>query len=117
MHPYISELPSKVFYQSHLKDGPNMAEKTTAVWHDQHLFGPYRFFNVNGVESKQGTSTKNVDEANMAVKLYRRLEEEFGKKVDLTMRIGVITMYKEQLYTLKRAFNEAFGAAILQTIE
>jgi senataxin len=117
MHPFISELPSKVFYQSHLRDGPDMAQKTAAIWHSRHIFGPYRFFNVNGVESRAGTSTMNADEANTAVSLYRRLEEDFGSKIDLAMRIGVITMYKEQLFELKRAFNAAFGAAILQLIE
>lgn len=117
MHPCISELPSKVFYQSQLKDGPDMASKTAAIWHSRNIFGPYRFFNVNGTELKAGTSTKNPDEARTAVALYRRLEEDFGNKIDLALRIGVITMYKEQLYELRRAFNQAFGPAILSTIE
>lgn len=94
-----------------------MAQKTAAVWHDQNLFGPYRFFNVQGVETKAGTSTKNADEAKAAVELYRRLERDYGQKIDLSMRIGVITMYKEQLYELRRAFNAAFGQSILQSIE
>lgn len=117
MHPYISELPSKVFYDSQLKDGPDMAKKTAAIWHSKHVFGPYRFFNVNGQETKAGTSTRNADEAAVAVSLYRRLEEDFGKQIDLSFRIGVITMYKEQLYELKRAFNQAFGADVLNIIE
>ena len=117
MHPYISELPSKVFYDGHLKDGPGMAQKTVALWHARNVFGPYRFFNVEGVEMKAGTSTKNPTEALVAVELYRRLEADFGAKVNLSMRIGVISMYKEQLWELKRKFTEAFGAGILEKIE
>ncbi|WVQ62978.1 uncharacterized protein L199_001127 [Kwoniella botswanensis] len=117
MHPYISELPSKVFYNGQLKDGPDMAKKTAAIWHQRNVFGPYRFFNVNGNEIKAGTSTKNTEEALAAVDLYRRLNSDFGMKIDLTMRIGVISMYKEQLWELKRKFTETFGSQILETID
>lgn len=117
MHPDISELPSKIFYNSKLKDGPDMAKKTAAIWHRSQAFGPYRFFNVDGAETKAGTSTKNSDEAQAAVELYRNLEQQFGGKVNFAMRIGIITMYREQLYELKRKFNDAYGAEILDTIE
>lgn len=117
MHPDISELPSKIFYQGRLKDGPDMAKKTAAVWHKRNAFGPYRFFNVSGVETKAGTSTKNPDEARTAVDLYRNLDNQFGGLVNFTMRIGIITMYREQLYELRRHFTDAFGQEILETIE
>ncbi|WOO78940.1 Helicase sen1 [Vanrija pseudolonga] len=117
MHPDISELPSKIFYNSQLKDGPDMAKKTAAIWHRSQAFGPYRFFNVDGAETKAGTSTKNSDEAQAAVELYRNLEQQFGGKVNFAMRIGIITMYREQLYELKRKFNDAYGAEILDTID
>jgi senataxin len=51
------------------------------------------------------------------VDLYRRLEADFGTKVNLALRVGIITMYREQLYEMKRAFNQAFGESILQRIE
>ena len=117
MHPYISELPSKVFYHGKLKDGPNMAEKTAAVWHSNPLFGPYRFYNVQGTESRAGTSTKNTEEAMAAVEIYRQLERLFGSRVNFAMRIGIITMYKEQLRELKRKFTEAYGNVVRETIE
>nr|XP_019012419.1 senataxin [Kwoniella pini CBS 10737]OCF51200.1 senataxin [Kwoniella pini CBS 10737] len=117
MHPFISELPSKVFYNGQLKDGPDMARKTTAVWHQRNVFGPYRFFNVNGHEEKAGTSTKNTAEALAAVDLYKRLNMDYGMKINLSMRIGVISMYKEQLWELRRRFTEAFGGTILETID
>jgi senataxin len=117
MHPFISELPSKVFYGGKLEDGPNMATKTAAVWHERQTFGPYRFFNVSGSEMRAGVSTKNPQEALVAVELFRRLEADFGERVNLQMRVGVITMYREQLMELKRKFTDAFGTGILETIE
>lgn len=117
MHPFISELPSKVFYDGQLKDGEGMAANTAAVWHQRNTYGPYRFFNVEGIEEKKGTSTYNPTEASVAVDLYRGLQRDFGGKIDLSYRIGVITMYKEQMFELKRQFTRAFGEDILQTIE
>ncbi|BEI80229.1 hypothetical protein CcaverHIS002_0107580 [Cutaneotrichosporon cavernicola] len=117
MHPEISELPSKLFYSSRLKDGPRMAEKTAAIWHKTPIFGPYHFVNVNGHETKAGTSTRNTDEARAAVDLYRNLEFQYGKRIDFTMRIGVITMYKEQLNELKRQFRNVFGEEIVEKID
>lgn len=117
MHPEISELPSKLFYNSRLKDGPGMAEKTAAMWHKTPIFGPYHFVNVNGHETRAGTSTRNADEARVAVDLYRNLENQYGTRIDFTMRIGVITMYKEQLNELKRQFRNAFNDEIVEKIE
>ncbi|WVQ83579.1 hypothetical protein IAT38_005720 [Cryptococcus sp. DSM 104549] len=117
MHPNISELPSKVFYDGRLRDGPDMAKKTAALWHQRHVFGPYRFFNIQGHERQSGTSTRNPDEAKAAVELYRRLDSDFGTRVNLAMRVGVITMYKEQLFELKDTFKQAFGASIVDLIE
>jgi len=117
MHPDISELPSKIFYQGRLKDGPGMAEKTAAVWHRRDAFGPYRFYNVEGMEMKAGTSTKNVDEARVAVDLYRNLSQQFESQVNFTMRIGIITMYREQMFEIRRQFVDAFGPDIVEIIE
>ncbi|KAK4689196.1 senataxin, partial [Tremellales sp. Uapishka_1] len=117
MHPFISELPSKVFYNSQLMDGPGMDKKTAAIWHQRNIFGPYRFFNVEGNEVRAQTSTKNPQEAVVAVELYHRLEADFGTKINLALRVGVITMYREQLMELKRKFVDAFGPQILEMVE
>jgi senataxin len=117
MHPFISELPSKVFYDGHLKDGEGMAGKTAATWHQRNVYGPYRFFHVEGMEQKRGTSTYNPAEAGAAVDLYQGLERDFGAKVNLSLRIGVISMYKEQVGELRRHFTRVYGEDILQKIE
>jgi senataxin len=52
-----------------------------------------------------------------AVELYSGLERDFADKVNLSLRIGVISMYKEQVGELKRTFTRTYGEDILQKIE
>lgn len=117
MHPDISELPSRLFYKSKLSDGPEMASKTAALWHTRNVFGPYRFFDVRGQEERQSTSTKNRKEAQVAVQLYKALGQDFGDKINLNMRVGIISMYREQIYEMRRSFMAEFGQEIVSAVE
>jgi senataxin len=113
MHPDISRLPSRIFYQGRLLDGPDMGVKTTQPWHSHPKFGPYRFFNVTrGQEvSTTGHSLKNAMESQVALALYARLCKEFSK-VDFNFRVGVVSMYRGQVLELQRAFEQRFGRDI-----
>jgi senataxin len=116
MHPEISLLPSRVFYQGKLLDGPDMDMKTSKPWHLQEMFGPYKFFNVSGQEeSGRGHSLINRTECQTAVALYTRLLKEFSN-FDFDFRVGVISMYRAQIGELKRAFVQRFGADIVGKI-
>jgi senataxin len=116
MHPEISLLPSRVFYQGKLLDGPDMDVKTGQPWHLQEKFGPYKFFNVAGQEETgRSHSLVNRSECQMAVALYARLCQEFPK-LDLDFRVGVISMYRAQIGELKRAFVQRFGQDIIGKI-
>ncbi|KAJ2816813.1 DEAD-box type RNA helicase, partial [Coemansia furcata] len=46
MHPEISIFPSRLFYESRLKDGPDMDKKQSAPWHSNANYPPFRFFNI-----------------------------------------------------------------------
>lgn len=46
MHPKISALPSLLFYDSKLLDGPNLTIKCTAEWHSNPTLSPYQFFDI-----------------------------------------------------------------------
>lgn len=115
MHPDISQLPSRLFYQGRLLDGPDMASKTQRPWHTHPKFGPYRFYNVmRGVETTRSHSYMNQAEAEVAVALYNRLSQEFGKH---TFTVGVVTMYKAQAIELRRAFEKRFGSSIIGVVD
>ncbi|KAH7909030.1 SEN1 N terminal-domain-containing protein [Hygrophoropsis aurantiaca] len=113
MHPDISQLPSRIFYQGRLLDGPDMAIKTKQPWHSHPKFGTYRFFNISRgqEESALGHSLKNTTECQVAVALYSRLCKEFSA-VDFDFRVGIVSMYRGQVSELKRAFEQRFGRDI-----
>lgn len=113
MHPDISRLPSRIFYQGRLLDGPDMDVKTKQPWHSHPKFGTYRFFNVNrGQEaSTTGHSLKNTTESQVALALYARLCKEFSD-VDFDFRVGIVSMYRGQVIELQRAFEQRFGRDI-----
>ncbi|KDQ62427.1 hypothetical protein JAAARDRAFT_121642 [Jaapia argillacea MUCL 33604] len=117
MHPQISELPSRVFYQGRLLDGPEMDVKTTQDWHSSEKFGPYRFYNVRGQE-EQGSrhSLVNKYECQVAVALFDRLRREFPK-FDFDYKVGVVSMYRAQIGEMRRSFEQRFGKAILDKVD
>ena len=118
MHPDISQLPSRVFYNGLLKDGPGMAEKTTRPWHVSSLFEPYRFFNVHRGQESPGKSHSlmNQAEVQVAVALYARLLKEFSS-VDFNFRVGIVSMYRAQILELRRAFESRFGLGVTNQVD
>lgn len=118
MHPEISSFPSKQFYHSRLVDGPNMALLREKPWHASTILGPYRFFDVEGVQTKEakGYSFINVPELNAAMALYQRLKTDY-RSYDFKGKIGIITTYKAQLKELKWRFEQKYGNEIFEEIE
>ncbi|GAN07711.1 hypothetical protein MAM1_0172d07213 [Mucor ambiguus] len=118
MHPHISSFPSKMFYQSQLKDGPDMDKVSSAVWHALPQFPPYRFFNIMDGQEKlgRGKSIFNVAEADAAVALVDMLCSKLPT-VKFARKIGVITPYKQQVGQLKSRFQKRFGNSILDVID
>jgi senataxin len=76
MHPDISILPSRLFYESKLQDGAELAERRTAEWHADPLLGPYRFFDVHrGKETKRmgGRSIYNPEEVDACIAMVEKV--------------------------------------------
>lgn len=117
MHPDISRLPSSIFYESKLLDGPDMAAKTKRPWQSHPKFGTYKFLNVSwGTEESRGHSTWNQNECEVAIELYARLAEEFSS-IMAVIRVGVVSMYKAQVTELRKRFIQRFGETILASID
>ncbi|KAM0561006.1 hypothetical protein ACHAPJ_003506 [Fusarium lateritium] len=118
MHPEISLFPSREFYEGQLADGQNMHELRQQPWHRSALLGPYRFFDVQGVQSRghRGQSLVNTKELDVAMQMYDRFSNEY-RECDLTGKIGIITPYKAQLYELRNRFRSRYGEGITNIIE
>ncbi|TFY69567.1 hypothetical protein EVJ58_g358 [Rhodofomes roseus] len=118
MHPDISQVPSRLFYEGRLQDGPDMASKTLRPWHSHEKFGTYRFFNVleGQEETGMGHSFINRGEIQVATALFNRLRREFTS-FDFDSKIGVISMYRGQIVAIRRAFEERFGPEITSIVD
>ncbi|SJX63016.1 related to SEN1 protein [Sporisorium reilianum f. sp. reilianum] len=117
MHPEISVFPSKAFYDSKLQDGPNMAELTRQPWHKYELMRPFKFLSTKAPESPgRMHSIINKEEANVALALYERLRTD-NPSENFDYRIGVVTMYKAQVFELKRTFQQRYGLDIADRID
>lgn len=94
-----------------------MKELRTELWHSSELFGPYRFFHVQGRESQGGrTSLVNMMEIEAAITLFQRLTTDFPE-VDFDGKVGIITPYKQQLTEMKKRFQRAYGERIIDIID
>lgn len=118
MHPLISEFPSREFYEGRLYDGDDMSRLRLQPWHQSKLLGPYRFFDVEGIQEKgqKGRSLVNTNELEVALQLYQRFRTDYPD-VELQGKVGIITPYKAQLYALRDYFSRKYGESIFEQIE
>lgn len=104
MHPEISRFPSRLFYNNALLDAPDLERKKSQVWHSMHIFGPYRFFDVEGKMIKdKKMSSYNTDEAYVAVKLFLTLIKKF-QDVD----VSILYIYLSSLEKRTNSNNISF---------
>ncbi|KAI5867802.1 SEN1 N terminal-domain-containing protein [Durotheca rogersii] len=118
MHPEISLFPSQEFYERRLVDGDDMRRLRHQPWHQSSSLGPYRFFDVKGIQEKgrKGQSLINLEELKVAMQLYERLVTDYPN-IDLKGKIGIITPYKAQLFELRDQFSRRYGEKIKDQIE
>ncbi|OQU76246.1 hypothetical protein SORBI_3010G119050 [Sorghum bicolor] len=79
MHPDISRLPMKVFYDETIIDA---TEKTSAKIFIGDIFGNYSFINVEyAIEHQTGQSVQNVVEAAVAATIVSKLSKGDEKDI------------------------------------
>ncbi|KAJ2908318.1 DEAD-box type RNA helicase, partial [Coemansia aciculifera] len=118
MHPEISIFPSRLFYESRLKDGPDMDKKQAAPWHRSSRYPPFTFFNIRSGREQTGGSHSvfNMAEVDAAAQLVFSLCKDYPH-LHWKQKIGIITPYKMQLRSLTEKFKQLFGPAITDAIE
>lgn len=123
MHPAISSFPRRHFYEGKLLDDPSVQDENRSkpYHHSKYKpqFGPYCFLDVSDGEEKRSKTEKSIfneQEANLAVKIYKKIREEYsedtifspeGKAPGSSKGFAVITPYKSQMQILRRAFDLA----------
>ncbi|KAG1369817.1 hypothetical protein COCNU_15G001830 [Cocos nucifera] len=117
MHPEISIFPSKEFYGGFLEDGESV-KKTRSPWHVYRCFGPFFFFDVDGVESQPSGSGSwvNEGEVEFIVLLYHKLASKY-EDLKSSSQLAVISPYRHQVKLLRERFRATFGEQSDQVVD
>lgn len=105
----ISIFPSKEFYGGFLEDGESV-KKTRSPWHIYRCFGPFFFFDIDGVESQPSGSGSwvNEEEVEFIALLYHKLASKF-EDLKSSSQLAVISPYRHQVKLLRERFRATFG--------
>lgn len=111
MHPDISKFPLKQFYNNKVINGPRTSIDTIRPWHKLgHDFGTFRFFDISDGTHRSleySQSIINTEEVESIVNMYDILQK--NTSIDITERVGIVTPYKAQTESLKKAFEKKYG--------
>ncbi|XP_058098948.1 probable helicase MAGATAMA 3 isoform X3 [Magnolia sinica] len=118
MHPQIRSFPSREFYSDSLDDGPDLDRSTKRPWHEYRCFGPFCFFDIDGVESQPSGSGSwvNVDEVDFVLLMYHQLVTKYSE-LKSTSRLAVISPYRHQVKLFRERFRDAFGVQSDQLVD
>jgi len=116
MHPEISIFPSKEFYDGILEDGEGLNKKR--AWHSYSCFGPFCFFDVDGIESQPSGSGSwvNEDEVEFITLLYHQLAMHYPE-LKSSSQVALISPYRHQVKLLKDQFKSTFGEQSKEVID
>ncbi|KAM0870160.1 hypothetical protein ACQ4PT_040201 [Festuca glaucescens] len=116
MHPEISIFPSKEFYEGILQDGEGLNKKRQ--WHSYSCFGPFCFFDIDGIESQPSGSGSwvNEDEVEFITLLYHQLAMHYPE-FNSSSQVALISPYRHQVKLLKDHFKSTFGDQSKEVID
>ncbi|KAK3144776.1 hypothetical protein QOZ80_4AG0317720 [Eleusine coracana subsp. coracana] len=116
MHPEISIFPSNEFYEGALQDGEGLSKKRP--WHSYSCFGPFCFFDVDGIESQPSGSGSWVNqyEVEFITLVYHQLAMRYPE-LKSSPQVAVISPYKHQVKLLKDHFRSTFGDQSKEVID
>lgn len=114
----ISIFPSQEFYAGSLEDGELLRKSTERLWHKYRCFGPFCFFDIEGVESQpSGTgSWVNEDEIEFIVLMYHKLVSQYST-LKSNSRLAIISPYRYQVKVLREKFKATFGEKYEQSVD
>ena len=122
MNPKISAFPRRIFYDGSLLDGQNVIQSTYGGELSQSIKSQFRYFqpltilDLDSFEEREGTNLSNLDEACLVLHLFSSLENE-TKGLSKKSKIAVITPYMQQVFVIKRLFEEKYGLSYTRCVD
>nr|XP_026648341.1 protein ZGRF1 isoform X3 [Zonotrichia albicollis] len=103
-HPALSAIANELFYSGHLIDGISQGDRAPLL----EWLPTLCFYSVHGMEQiERDNSFYNMAEAHFTVKLIQSLIASGIEGAD----IGVITLYKSQMYKIQNLLNGVHSEA------
>ncbi|KAF3791608.1 putative helicase MAGATAMA 3 [Nymphaea thermarum] len=114
----IRSFPSQEFYAESLDDGPNVLLGTMRAWHVYRCFGPFCFFDIDGIESQPSGSGSwvNVEEVEFILLMFHNLASRYPE-LNSSSQIAVISPYRHQVKLIRERFRAELGAQAGQLID
>jgi len=110
MHPDISRLANKAFYDNKIFDGENVKSKEwIGEWcKNNKKFGPLVFYDVKGNTTQNNNSSiSNEEEAQLVINCINELLHSYSN-ICFSKRISIITFYNAQVSLIKKKLREYY---------
>ena len=122
MNTQISTFPRKIFYYGSLLDGPNVSnpdyggELSKMIRSQFRFFQPLTVLDLDSSEEREGANLSNIDEAKLVLFLYSSIDKETNGLVRKS-KVAIITPYMQQVYVIKRLFEEKYGLSYIRLVD
>jgi len=119
MHPDISRLANKAFYDNKISDGENVKSKEwIGEWcKDNKKFGPLVFYNVKGNTTQNNNSSiSNEKEAQLVINCINELLHCYSN-ICFSKRISIVTFYSAQVSLIKKKLREYYEDTLNDFLE
>ncbi len=122
MHSKISAFPRKIFYEGSLLDGPNVSnpdyggQLSKVIKSTFRYFQPLTVMDLDSSEERDGAKLSNMDEAKLALFLYATIDKETNGLVKKS-KVAIITPYMQQVFVIKRIFEDKYGLSYNRLVE
>jgi len=119
MHPDISRLANKAFYDNKIFDGENVKSKEwIGEWcKNNKKFGPLVFYDVKGNTTQNNNSSiSNEEEAQLVINCINELLHSYSN-ICFSKRISIITFYNAQVSLIKKKLREYYEDTLNDFLE
>lgn len=122
MNPKISAFPRQIFYDGSLLDGQNViqssygSELTQAISSKFCHFQPLTILDLDSFEEREGSNLSNLDEARLVLHLFSSLDNETNG-LSKKSKVAVITPYMQQVFVIKRLFEDKYGLSFNRFVD
>jgi len=119
MHPDVSRLANKAFYDNKISNGENVkSDEWIGEWYkDNKIFGPLVFYDVKGNTTQNNNSSiSNEKEAQLVINCINELLHSYSN-ICFSKRISIITYFNAQISLIKEKLRKNYNDTLNDFLE